>query len=114
LFHDNLISRYGKELLRLIVTVLKVPIPITETEEFGSGLKSEPGHHITMVKLDVNSPEESINFFLDYSLPILEPLIQLVTPKHNDFVVMVGADESDVLLQEMVELLEDVCSFQIC
>ena len=36
-----------------------------------------------------------------------------MTPKYYNFVVAVGADEVDVAVQEMLELVEDVRRFEV-
>jgi hypothetical protein len=75
LFHNSLISRYEKERSPLMDTVLKVPIPEMETEEFGRRpqiLTRSPNLHD---ELDVNISEELIDFLLENRQPILEPLV---------------------------------------
>ncbi len=79
-------------------TVLKVPIPEMETEEFGRRpqiLTRSPNLHD---ELDVNISEELIDFLLENRQPILEPLVWSVTLKHDDYVIVIGANKSDVLL----------------
>ncbi len=49
-------------------------------------------------ELDVNISEELIDFLLENRQPILEPLVLSVTPKHNDLVITIGANKSDLLL----------------